>query len=222
MSHWLVVVSWVAIGVGLVTACAIALDVRRHRQRMTIMNVVWPITGLYFPLVGWWLYTAMGQPMAVDAGKIVDGKPRWKSVFLSATHCGSGCVIGDIIGAPIVFAVGLSVAGERVFAEYLVEFVLAYLFGIAFQYLPIRAMRRLARREALLEAVKADTLSLIAFEIGMFAWMAVTYFVLFIGHRPEAWSIVFWFMMQIGMLLGFATTYPANWLLVKWGVKMGM
>ncbi|MGH8199529.1 MAG: hypothetical protein ACREVO_04085 [Steroidobacteraceae bacterium] len=24
------------------------------------------------------------------------------------------------------------------------------------------------------------------------------------------------------MVLGFATTYPANWLLVKWGVKPGM
>jgi hypothetical protein len=33
-------------------------------------------------------------------------RPYWKRIFLSATHCGSGCVIGDLIGAPIVFAVG--------------------------------------------------------------------------------------------------------------------
>jgi hypothetical protein len=222
MSQWLAVVSWVAIGMGLMTAGAIALDVSRRPRRMTIMNVVWPITGLYFPLVGWWLYATLGRPMAVDAGKMVDEKPRWKSVFLSATHCGSGCVVGDVIGAPIVCAFGLSLAGQRLFAEYVVEFVLAYVFGIAFQYLPIRAMGRLARREALLEAVKADTLSLTAFEVGMFAWMAVTYFVLFTAHPPGASSIVFWFMMQIGMLLGFGTTYPANWLLVKWGIKMGM
>lgn len=71
-------------------------------------------------------------------------------------------------------------------------------------------------------AVKADTLSLTAFEVCMFAWMAVTYFILFAAHPPEASSIVFWFMMQIGMLLGFATTCPADWLLVKLGVKMGM
>lgn len=83
-------------------------------------------------------------------------------------------------------------------------------------------MRNLSPREAVLDAMKADTLSLVAFELGMFAWMAVTYFVLFSAHRPEASTIVFWFMMQIGMVLGFATTYPANWLLVKWGVKMGM
>jgi Domain of unknown function (DUF4396) len=29
-------------------------------------------------------------------------------------------------------------------------------------------------------------------------------------------------MMQVGLILGFLTTYPANWLLVKWGVKSGM
>jgi hypothetical protein len=222
MPPWLTALSWLAIGLGLATMGAIALDVMRHPQHMKIMNVVWPVTGLYFPLVGWWVYTAMGRPLAVDAGRMTGENPRWKSVFLSSTHCGSGCVIGDIIGAPIVFAAGLSLAGERLFAEYVVEFGLAYLFGIAFQYLPIRAMRGLGWRGALLDAVKADTLSLTAFEVGMFAWMAVTYFVLFAAHRPEASTIVFWFMMQIGMVLGFATTYPANWLLVKWGVKTGM
>jgi hypothetical protein len=35
-------------------------------------------------------------------------------------------------------------------------------------------------------------------------------------------SVVFWFMMQIGMIFGFLTTYPANWLLVKRGIKSGM
>jgi len=35
-------------------------------------------------------------------------------------------------------------------------------------------------------------------------------------------SPVFWFMMQIGMILGFFTSYPANWWLVKKGIKQGM
>ncbi len=222
MPQWLIILSWIAIGLGFVTAGAIAVDVMRHPQRMKIMNVVWPVTGLYFPVIGWRLYTAMGRPMAVDSGQTPGEKPRWKSVFLSSTHCGSGCVIGDIIGAPIVFATGLTIAGQRLFAEYVVEFSIAYLFGIAFQYLPIRAMRKVAPQEAVLDAVKADTLSLTAFEVGMFAWMAIIYFLLLPAHRPDASTIVFWFMMQIGMLLGFGTTYPANWLLVRWGIKAGM
>lgn len=222
MPQWLTILSWAAIGLGLITAASIALDVRRHPQRMKIMNVIWPVTGLYFPVMGWQLYSVMGRPLAVDAPGVPGDKPRWKSVLLSAMHCGGGCVIGDLVGAPIVSVARLTLAGERLYAEYVVEFVLAYAVGIAFQYFPIRAMRRLPPYEALLDAVKADTLSLLAFEAGMFGWMAVTYFLLFPAHHPDASTIVFWFMMQLAMLLGFATTYPANWLLVKWGVKAGM
>jgi hypothetical protein len=222
MPQWLIALSWISIVLGLVTASAIAADVMRHPQRMKIMNIVWPVTGLYFPVAAWWFYTAMGRPMAVDAPKSTDRQPHWKSIFLSATHCASGCVIGDIIGAPMVAANRWTLWGQPLFAEYVVEFVLAYLFGIAFQYFPIREMRQVPPREAIIDAVKADTLSLIAFEAGMFAWMAVSYFLLFPEHSPDPSRSVFWFMMQVGMILGFLTTYPANWLLVKWGVKSGM
>jgi hypothetical protein len=60
-------------------------------------------------------------------------------------------------------------------------------------------------------AVKADTLALTAFELGLFAWMAVVYF-LFVS-RAEPASVYYWFMMtwfsdssrlfrQTGFLLG--------------------
>jgi hypothetical protein len=209
MPQWLIILSWVSIILGLVTAAVIVTDITRHPQHMAIMNIVWPVTGLYLPVIGWWLYVAMGRPMAVDAPKMEGRQPYWKSIFLSA-HCGSGCVIGDIIGAPIVVATGWVLLGQRLYSEYVVEFALAYLFGIAFQYFPIRAMRQVATSEAIIDAVKADTLSLTAFDVGMFAWMAVIRFLLMPSHRPDASSVVFWFMMQIGMVLGFLTTYPAN------------
>jgi hypothetical protein len=82
-------------------------------------------------------------------------------------------------------------------------------------------MRQVPPAQAIWDAVKADTLSLIAFEVGMFSWMAFARYVLL--PQPVAPnSVVFWFMMQIGMIFGFLTTYPANWLLVKWGIKSGM
>ncbi|MDE2166333.1 MAG: DUF4396 domain-containing protein [Alphaproteobacteria bacterium] len=222
MPQWLIVLSWASILLGLATAVIIAADVVRHPQSMKIMNIVWPVTGLYFPLAGWWLYTSMGRPMAIDAPKTKGQKRYWKSIFVSATHCGSGCVIGDIIGAPIVLLTGWTLLGERLFAEYVVEFVFAYVFGIAFQYFPIRAMRRIPPYEAIVDAVKADTLTLTAFEVGLFGWMAVSYFLLFAPRPPDAATAVFWFMMQIGMVFGFVTSYPANWLLIKWGVKSEM
>jgi hypothetical protein len=217
----LTIVAWIAIILGFVTAAIILVDEIAHPQEMAIMNIVWPVTGLYFPLNGLWFYYATGRPMTADAPQRRQEKPRWQGVFVSATHCGSGCVIGDIIGAPIVFAFSLTLLGERLFAEYVVEFVLAYLFGIAFQFFPIRVMGQVSAGEALKDAIKADTLSLVAFEVGMFAWMAVVACVL-LPPPPKANSIVFWFVMQIGMIFGFLTTYPANSLLIRRGIKQGM
>jgi hypothetical protein len=37
--------------------------------------------------------------------------------------------------------------------------------------------------------------------------------------RPELNSAVYWFVMQIGMVLGFMASYPANWYLVRSGIK---
>jgi uncharacterized membrane protein len=75
-------------------------------------------------------------------------------------------------------------------------------------------------RQALAKAIKADTLSLVMFEIGLFGWMGFVAFVLIGKLYPI--SPVFWFMMQIGMILGFFTSYPANWWLVRKGIKHGM
>lgn len=222
MPQWLVTLSWISVVLGLVTAGAVASDVARHPQHMKIMNVVWPVTALYLPVAGWWVYTSMGRPMAAHAPMMKEGRSFWKSVFVSATHCASGCVIGDLIGAPIVFAAGWVLFGERLYAEYAVEFVLAYVFGVAFQYLAIRETRQVPPREALVDAVKSDTLALTAFEVGLFGWMALNYFLVSPAERPDVSTGVYWFMMQIGMILGLLTSYPANWLLVKWGVKTGM
>jgi len=43
-------------------------------------------------------------------------------------------------------------------------------------------MRKLGFREGIREAIKADTISLISFEIGMFVWMALTAEVFFAGR----------------------------------------
>lgn len=51
--------------------------------------------------------------------------------------------------------------------EYIIELMLAYAAGIAFQYFPIRTMRKVSVAAAVGDAVKADTLSLVAFEVGM-------------------------------------------------------
>jgi hypothetical protein len=97
---------------------------------------------------------------------------------VSATHCGAGCTLGDIISEWAVFITGTTIAGVMVFASYVFDFALAWFLGIIFQYLAIVQMRRISVQTALKEAIKADTLSLVMFEIGLFGWMALVPFVL--------------------------------------------
>ena len=82
-------------------------------------------------------------------------------------------------------------------------------------------MKNLSPGKGIIEAFKADTLSLTAWQIGMYGWMAIATFAIF-GQELEKTGPVFWFMMQIAMLAGFLTSYPVNWWLLKMGIKEKM
>ncbi|PPJ18812.1 hypothetical protein C5F51_36070 [Nocardia nova] len=222
--------SWTAIGAGCASAAAILYDITiaRHRQPMAIMTAVWPITALYSGPLGVLGYARLGRTTPKDApseqtsSEAHGSSSRWRSGILSASHCGAGCTLGDIIGGWLIFATGWTLFGERLFAEYVVEFVLAWSLGIAFQYFSIAPMRPdMPARRALANAIKADTLSIVAFQVGMYAWMALVTKVFF--HEPLPINgPEFWFMMQIGLLLGILTTYPVNLWLVHAGIKEAM
>lgn len=222
---WLVDLAWAWLAVGFGCAGLLAFDIfgRGYRQRMAIMEAVWPITALYFGPLALWAYGQLGRPRSGRGqGMGGEAEPAWHGGLLSASHCGAGCVLGDIVGGWVVFAAALSLAGASLYPDYILELVLAWCFGIAFQYFSIKpAHPSMAPGEALVDAIKADTLSILAFEVGMFAWMALAAKVIF-RPAPEADSPVFWFIMQIGLMLGFFTTYPVNCWLVRVGIKSGM
>jgi Domain of unknown function (DUF4396) len=79
-------------------------------------------------------------------------------------------------------------------------------------------MKKLSPKQGIKAALKADTLSLTFWQIGMYGWMAITTFLIF-HHELKADNPAFWFMMQIGMLCGFLTSYPINWWLIKKNIK---
>jgi hypothetical protein len=221
------IVAIVSFSLAFCSAGAIAVDILRgRRQPMAVMNFVWPITALYFGPLALWAYWRLSRMSSGASGndhshRRPSGKPFWQSVFVGSTHCGAGCVLGDITGEWVVFATGLLVANSRLLADYTLDFALAYLAGIAFQYFAIVPMRHLPPAQGIVEAIKADTLSLVAFEVGMFGWMAVSTRLLF--HQPlHPDSAVYWSMMQLGMLIGFITTFPANWFLIRRGIKAAM
>ncbi|MGP4062222.1 DUF4396 domain-containing protein [Halobacillus sp. H74] len=217
----LVLISWIALTIGFLSSFIIIVDISRHPQMMKVMNFVWPINGWFFGPIALWTYFKWGRLKAKDLSH-EDHRGRPAKVFVSTSHCSAGCTFGDAVGVPIVALTGLMIAGSTLFAHYTVEFILAYIFGIIFQFYAIYPMNKdLGVRRSIWAAVKADSISLIAFEVGMFGWMAIVHFVLF-QEPPKPTEPTYWFMMQIAMLLGFITSYPANWILVRKGIKEEM
>ncbi len=226
-------------------ACAVAIgaDVARHPQHMWIMNLVWPTTALFGTVWVAWQYFAYGRLAtheATHAAKQRHGKPQGKRqtpfpimVANGALHCGSGCTLGDIAAEWLVFAIPAiavwfgygSLFGERMFAVWIVDFIFAYVFGIFFQYFSIAPMRGLSPGAGLIAAIKADTLSLTAWQVGMYGFMAFASLYVFrtvLGAPLRTDMVEFWFMMQLAMIVGFLTAYPVNWWLLRAGIKEPM
>jgi hypothetical protein len=229
------VFAWLSLGIAFLCAAIITAHEIRNPQKMMVMNLVWPLTALYLSVFGLFLYFRFGVPMAkshdphvggsqADGPMMMGGKatPTLVDATVSATHCGAGCVLGDIVSEFAVFASGAMIFGSMLLASFTWDFVAAWCLGIAFQYFTIVPMRHLSPREGLMAAIKADTLTIIAFQIGMYGWMLLVNFWLFPQMRMRADEATYWLMMQVAMICGFVTSIPMNWWLLKIGWKESM
>jgi hypothetical protein len=209
---------------------------------MAIMYIVWPVTALFGGVVILWAYFRYGRLATLAAAKHADeegedmpGKietPFPVIVGKGALHCGAGCMIGDIIAEGLAFFVPAiaiifgyqTIFSEKMYAVWVLDFIFAFGLGIVFQYFAIVPMRGLGVREGIYEALKADTLSLICWQIGMYGAMFVaqTIFKAHFGRVSEADMPEFWFAMQLAMIAGFVTSYPVNWWLIRSGIKEKM
>ena len=231
MGGTLETIAIICLCIGATCAAIITIDLLAgHAQQIWIMNLVWPITALYAGPLALWGYFRAGRLStrhAVITAKRRhekppgETKPFWQMVALGATHCGSGCTLADIVGETALLFFPLTLFAQKIFGAWLVDYVLALLFGIFFQYFTIAPMRNLSLGEGLVAASKADFLSLTAWQVGMYGWMAIATFLIF-GHEIPKTDPVFWFMMQIAMLAGFLTSYPVNWWLLRAGIKEKM
>ncbi len=216
---------------GVVCAAVILVRVVRNPEKMAVMNVVWPVCALFGSVVAVLAYARLAAP-ASDQGE--GGKVPFAAVVAKgALHCGSGCALGDLAAEWLAFFVPVvatwfgwhALFEEKVFAVWVLDFVFAFLLGIAFQYFAIVPMRGLSFGKGIVAAVKADAMSLTAWQVGMYGAMALLQFAVFkpaYGHIAAVDTPEFWFVMQLAMLAGFATAYPVNWWLIRSGLKEAM
>lgn len=220
-----------SISVALGCAAWICADEVRRPQPMAVMNVVWPVTALYSGPLGLCAYYGFGRAQAESDDTEASS---FASVAKATTHCGAGCTLGDLAAETALAAwpaitvlLGTGTLwSDPIFSGWILDFALAYVLGIAFQYFSIKPMHpELPVSRALGRALKADTLSLAAWQLGMYAVMAAAHFWLFpmVLHSPlRAGGAVFWWVMQFAMMAGFATAYPVNRWLVAAGIKEAM
>lgn len=229
---WLNLLAMASIACGLVCSALIVADLFWRPQRMWIMNLVWPLTALFGGLLwlGGYLIWGRAPPRGSDAKS---EKPFAASVAIGASHCGAGCALGDLVAEWLLFAVPVialafgwkSLFGEKTFAVWVVDYLVAFVFGVAFQYFTIKPMRDLSVAGGVWQALKADAASITSWQVGMYGLMAILQFAVFqplYGKIAPVDSFVFWFAMQLAMLAGFCTAYPVNWWLIRSGVKESM
>lgn len=227
----LIAVFFVCSGIGI--AVHIAYDLTSHKQSMKIMNIVWILTALWGSYLALWAYNKFGQSkntkmmmseqeMASENMNMDNTRPQWQSVALSTLHRGAGCTLADIIGEWITHYIPISIGGSMILGNWILDFILALMIGVYFQFYAIREMEKISVSRGITCAFKADFFSLTAWQIGMYGWMAIVYFILFVNFPLVKDSWQFWFMMQIAMLFGFICAFPMNALLLKLGIKKGM
>ena len=207
----------------------IAIDIfgRGYRQKMWIMDLVYPITALYWGPVGAWFSFRHGRRTSTRVIEQQgpppdpDSLPRWNILAKAVSHCGAGCTLGDIGGEWLVYMLGLSIAGRSLLVDIPMDFAWAWVLGVGFQYFTLVPMRKMGRLEGVWAAMKVDTLSILAFQVGLFAGMAIYQELIFSPGLPKN-TATYWMMMQLAMVLGFFTAMPVNNWLINKGLKEKM
>ncbi len=146
---WLYLLSILYLGMGFFASGFVLYDIikNKKRQKMKIMNIVWPITTWYLGPIGIFAYKRIGklsyQDKSDDNENIQNNtnfqKKRWNKAFLqqiftASTHCGAGCTLGDVISEWLIFIIALSILGSTLLASYTIDFIFAYGLGIIFHY----------------------------------------------------------------------------------------
>lgn len=132
-------VSIVSLIIAGICALIVLVDIfSGHKQKMWIMDIVWPVTALYAGPLALIAYYTIGRKSVAEKGTKMSGhkhkyhamdmrrKSFWQSVVVGTLHCGSGCTLGDIIAEFGLVLFPFAVLGSRLFGSWVVDYILAF------------------------------------------------------------------------------------------------
>lgn len=219
---WFVVPWYVT---GLVSAYWVGHDQRHHNVHLpTALKWGFPILVFFFSIIGLALYLVAARPPNIAKKTGEENERAFKEFARSPVRKVTGsvihCVAGDGLGI-ITAMVVARLVGMNFWQEFWFEYAVGFAFGwFIFQY---KAMSKMTDSvvKALWMGGRAEFFSMITVMAGMGIVMGfVTPQV--VGEQPKPYTFAFWGFSALGLLVGFLTTYPMNWVLVKLKWKHGM
>jgi len=141
---------------------------------------------------------------------------RWRQVLGSTMHCVAGDGVGIIVGAVIGSFLSLTM-----FKDIALEYILGFGFGwTIFQALFMKNSMGGSYIGALTGTFMSEFLSMNILMAGMISLVSILRSVVSGADNPL--HPEFWFVISMGLLLGFIAAYPMNWWLVSNHLKHGM
>ena len=221
---WLVMLSWATLVLGLASAAVIVVDsfIGGNRQPAKVMELVWPVTALYFGPAAIMAYRKWGRPQSPRWRQRHGNppkKPRHAAVVFGLCHCLAHCTLGAIIATVIIFGLGIGTADETLRPLYIGDYAGAVAVGVAFRYATEAHTGGRRVWAAIRSVAREDLLTVSAVELTLFIWIALVEHLVF----PEALlpsSPVFWLFHQIGLIIGFFAAWPATSWLIHRGIRV--
>ena len=204
---WLTPLAWVVLTLALISAAVIADDIYRrgYRHPNQSTELVWIGSGLYLGPLALLAYRRHGRSTATPDTSTVMTTPR---VVVAGLPGGAASAAAHLVGVPLVIASGLTIAGIDLWVMIIVIAVLAT--AMLFVYERSTTTPTVGspetRRLPVTATLGAAALTVLAFDLGMGGWMLLLHFT---GTMPPATDAAFWMLMQIGIVLGVVTGYPA-------------
>jgi hypothetical protein len=197
---WLTTLSWVWIATAAISAIWISRDifVKDHRQPNKALDLIWPLAALYFGPLAVPIYNRFGRAR---------GEDLTPTALRYGLPGGVSSGLAHVVAVPFVVATGLTIANVGMWAMVAIITVLATAGIFAFEYFVFTSRdRRIPGFAGLRPALVVSLVTVIAFDFGMLGWMLILHYT---ENMPAAADVRFTFLMQVGLILGTLTVYPA-------------
>lgn len=227
---WLTPVAWTYITLAILATAIIAADrfLGRRRHANIASELVWVTSGLYLGPFAIAVYLKRGRANAAASPNEVTGTPGVAARqtasdtddAVSAVLPGGGAsAVAHLIAVPLVAAIGWTIAGLAMWPMIIIIAILATAILAIYERHAAKTVETASaaagqgHRLTLGAAVFGALVTVAAFDVGMVGWMLLLHLN---NAMPPVSDGNFWFLMQMGVLVGLATGYPAvKWLLSR-------